>query len=144
MSGFIFPANFDPQEDGSLLVTFPDIPEAITDGNDLTEALTHASDCLLAALCGYVEDKRKIPRPSPPVNGQRFVSLSALVAAKLALYQEMRKSQITNVALGERLGISEAAIRRLLDLDHRSHIGQVETALGALGKRVLVEVQDAA
>jgi hypothetical protein len=35
-------------------------------------------------------------------------------------------------------------VRRLLDLDHRSRLDQLETALGALGKRLVLEVQDAA
>ncbi len=51
---------------------------------------------------------------------------------------------MTRVALGKRIGVSEGAVRRLLDLDHRSHIGQVETALAALGMRLVVEVRDAA
>jgi antitoxin HicB len=56
----------------------------------------------------------------------------------------MRDSRITRVALGKRLGVSEGTIRRLLDIDHRSHIGQIEAALAVFGKRLVVEVQDAA
>ncbi len=67
-----------------------------------------------------------------------------LVAAKLALYRAMRGAGSTRVALGKRLGISEGAVRRLLDLDHRSHIGQVEAGLAVLGKRLVVEVRDTA
>ncbi len=55
-----------------------------------------------------------------------------LASAKLALYQAIRESGITRVALGKRLGVSEGAVRRLLDLDHRSHIGQVDAALSLL------------
>jgi antitoxin HicB len=56
----------------------------------------------------------------------------------------MWEAGLTAMALAKRLGLSEGAIRRLLDLDHRSHIGQVEAALAALGKRLSVEVYDAA
>ncbi len=56
----------------------------------------------------------------------------------------MRDAKITRVELGNRLGVSEGAVRRLLDLDHRSHIGQVDAALTLLGKHLVVEVQDAA
>ena len=69
-----------------------------------------------------------------------MVALPVLAAAKLALYEAMRTAQITNVELGQRLGISEGAVRRLLDLDHRSHIGQVEAALTALGRRLVVDI----
>ena len=55
----------------------------------------------------------------------------------------MRNGKMTNVELGRRLGISEGAVRRLVDLDHRSHIGQIETALAALGQQLVVEVHAA-
>ena len=62
-----------------------------------------------------------------------------VVAAKLALYQAMRDQGVSQVALAERLGITEGAVRKLVSLDHRSHIGQVETALRLLGRQLVVE-----
>ena len=56
----------------------------------------------------------------------------------------MREAKTTNVALAKRLGVAENAVRRLLDLDHRPHIGQIEAALAVFGKRLVVEVRDAA
>jgi len=139
-----YPVDLLPQEDGSFLVSFPDIPEALTDGRTKDEALSEAVDCLIAALGGYIKDRRNIPEPSPPKKGQHTVIVPPLVSAKLSLYQTMRGAQINRVALGQRLGVSEGAVRRLLDLDHKSHIGQVDAALSILGKRLVVEVQDAA
>jgi antitoxin HicB len=55
----------------------------------------------------------------------------------------MQADGVSNVELGRRLGLSEGAVRRLLDVDHRSHIGQVEAGLQALGHRVVVVVQAA-
>ncbi len=55
----------------------------------------------------------------------------------------MRTAGMSNVALGRRLGISEGAVRRLLDLDHRSHISQIEAGLQALGYRLVMTVQAA-
>jgi antitoxin HicB len=69
--------------------------------------------------------------------------LPILVTAKLALYEAMRTGKVTNVELARRLGISEGAVRRLVDLDHRSHIGQIETALAALGHRLVVDIHAA-
>ena len=66
-----------------------------------------------------------------------------LVAAKIALYGAMHEQGVSNTALAERLGRSEGAVRRLIDLDHRSHIGQIETALHALGQRVTVATRAA-
>jgi antitoxin HicB len=73
-----------------------------------------------------------------------LIALPPLVAAKLALTAALIEQGLSQTALGRRLAISETAVRRLLDLDHRSHIGQVEAALRALGKRLVVEVHDAA
>ncbi len=139
-----YPVDLLPQADGSFLVSFPDIPEALTDGTTTDEALSEAVDCLIAALGGYINDRRNIPEPSQPKKGQQTVIVPPLVSGKLALYQTMHEAQITRVALGNRLGVSEGTVRRLLDLDHRSHIGQVDAALSILGKRLVVEVQDAA
>lgn len=70
-----------------------------------------------------------------------MTSAPTLVTAKLVLYETMRAAGVSNVELGRRLGLSEGAVRRLLDMDHRSHIGQVEAALQAFGYRLVVEVQ---
>ena len=40
-----------------------------------------------------------------------------------------------------RLGTVEGTVRCLVDLDHRSHIGQVESALEVLGRRLVVEIR---
>lgn len=122
----------------TVLVSFPDIPEALTEGDTEREALSEAGDCLIAALGGYVNDGRRIPQASAG-NGP-VVELPALIAAKLALYEAMREQDIDILELAKRLGAVATTVRRLLDLDHRSHIDQVETALEALGKRLVLEV----
>ena len=142
-STFTYPIDIETDEAGFVLVTFPDVPEAGTDGVSVDEALAGASDSLIAALGGYIQDRRPIPNPSP-ARGRNTVALPPLIAAKLALYQSMVDHKLTRVALAEKLGLSEGAIRRLLDLDHRSHIAQVEAALAVLGKRLEVRVYDAA
>ena len=141
---FAYPVTVEPDGGGCFLVTFADVPEAGTDAPARDEALGQAEDCLIAALGGYVEMRRDLPAPSRPKRGQASVALPPLVAAKLALYQAMRDAGISGTALARRLGLTEGAVRRLLDLDHRSHIGQVEAALSVLGKRLVLEVRDAA
>ena len=88
-----------------------------------------ADDALVVALAVYVQQQQDIPLPSPVKRGQESVTLPPLVAAKLALYTAMRQQGITKVALATRLGLSESVVRRLVNLDHRSHISQVEKAL---------------
>jgi antitoxin HicB len=134
-----FPYRLQP-EAGGVLVQFIDVPEAHTFGPTEADAGgEHSRDCLIAALGGYIRLGRAIPRPSP-AQGQPVVILPPLVTAKLALYEAMRAQRITRTELARRLGAQENAIRRLLDLDHRSHIDQVDRALAALGKRLEVRV----
>ena len=139
---FSFPVVLTPDQ-RTIMVEFPDVPGALTQGADEQDALVRAVDCLVAALGAYVELRREIPPPSP-AHGRPTVTLPPLAAAKLALYQAMHEAKMTNVALAGHLGVTENAVRRLLDLDHRSHIGRIEAALAVFGKRLVVEVRDAA
>jgi antitoxin HicB len=138
-----FPYRFEP-ESGGVLVQFIDVPEAHTFAPTEADAGgENALDCLIAALGGYMRLGREIPRPSP-ARGRPVVILPPLVSAKLALYGAMWVQRITRTELARRLGLQENAIRRLLDLDHRSHIDQVDRALAALGKRLEVRVLEPA
>lgn len=119
---YVYPCVLNPEEGGGFYVTFPDVPGALTGGNDRGEALEMAEDVLTAALPGYVQEHRDIPVPSAVVDGQELVAVSPVVAAKLALYTAMRRQGITKTVLAKRLGLSESAIRKLVDPDHRSHI----------------------
>lgn len=138
-----FPYRFEPEEPDGVLVQFVDVPEAHTFGVTEAEAAGRALDCLIAALGGYTQLGRKIPSPSP-ARGRPTVTLPPLAAAKLALYEAMRAQRMTRTELARRLGLHENAVRRLLDLDHRSHIDQVDRALVALGKRLEIRVLEPA
>ena len=137
---YAYPCVITPVDDGSLVATFPDVPEAITGGASRSEALAQAEDALATALAGYVHEKWDIPSPSEAVAGHELVAVPAVIAAKLALYSAMRAQRITKVELASRLGISESAVRKLANPDHRSHVGQVQRALRAVGRTIKVEV----
>lgn len=129
---------------GTVVATFPGVPEAHTVGNDEVQALARAPDALETALAIYVDERRDLPRPARPRKGQRAVTLPPMAAAKLAIYQAMRDQGVTQVALARRLGRDPKDVRRLLDLMHRSRLDRLEAALAALGKRLVIEVRDAA
>ena len=76
-----YPVDLKP--DGKfILVTFPDVPEAITQGENLAHALEMAAEVLESAMDFYLEGRRAIPAPSPLKPGQHFVELPASAAAK--------------------------------------------------------------
>jgi antitoxin HicB len=139
-----YPVKLVRDSNDAILVDFPDVPEAHTFGEDMEEALMRAGEALESALSAYIELRRDIPAPSKPKRGQPVVSLPALVDAKVRLYSAMRASRIGKAELARRLNCHLPQIDRLLDLNHNSRLDQLEAALRALGKRLVVSVVDAA
>ncbi len=78
-----------------------------------------------------------MPRPSPP-KGRPVVALPALTAAKLEAYRAMRAAGLNKRQLAERLGWQPSQVTRLFDGRHASRLNQIETALHALGRRLVV------
>ncbi|UYN98374.1 MAG: type II toxin-antitoxin system HicB family antitoxin [Devosia sp.] len=131
------------EADGAaLLVTFPDVPEAITGGDTRAEALANAQDALEIAVLTYVQDGMDLP-VAQATDGVP-VSLSAEVMIKIAFIEAFRKSGLTRVALAARLGKQETEIRRMLDPYHATKLASMEAGLAALGKQIVVHVEDAA
>ncbi len=139
-----YPIILTPDEDGTIIAQFPDIPEAMTVGSGETNALDWAQDALVVALTGYIEDRRDIPPPSKPKKGQRLVHLPPQVAMKLAIYQGMRNQGMTQATLGECIGVDGRQVRRILDLDHNTSLSQLVRALKCLGKELVIDIRNAA
>ena len=122
-------------DDGTVLVTFPDVPEAITFGANEEEALGHAVDALETALSFYVDDRKPLPVPSLQV-GLPTVRPSALESIKLAVYREMLVQGVRKAELARRLGWKAPQVDRLFDLNHASRLDQLEAAAKALGRHI--------
>jgi antitoxin HicB len=135
-----YPVTITPDDNGTLLVTFADVPEAITFGADEGEALLNAVDALETGLSFYVEARKPLPRPSKPAKGQKTVCPSALECAKLGVYRAMMDQGIKKSELARRLGWHMPQIDRMFDLRHASKLDQLEAAARVLGKSVHVEV----
>lgn len=96
MRQFIYPALLEPDaEVGGFVVTFPDVPEAITQGDDLSDALHQAADCLEEAIVGRIWRHEPIPEASPVKSPQQAIPLPARIAAKAALYIAVRQAHLT-------------------------------------------------
>ncbi len=136
---YAYPCSLIPEPEGGFFVSFPGVIGAHTCGDDRAEALEMAEDALVVALCAYVDNDEDIPVPGAPAEGQVMVAIPPLVAAKLALYTAMRKQGITADELAGRVGLSEDAVRKVLNPDYGSHLTQVEKALRAVGRSLVVE-----
>ena len=127
---YAYPCNLIPdrEEGEGFIVTFPDVPGAITGAQTREESLFLAEDALVAMLAVYVQQQREIPTPSPVADGQELVAVPPIAAAKLALYTAMREQGITGDALAtpskpERFGHPQVARPGLLlsyQSDHES------------------------
>ena len=136
---FDYPVTLTPDGD-TVLVTFADVPEALTFGADEDEALLQAVDALETALSFYVEGRKPLPVASKAKRGQRTVRPSALEAAKLGVYQAMTEQGIKKSELARRLGWHMPQVDRLFDLRHASRLDQIEAAARALGRHLEVRV----
>jgi antitoxin HicB len=138
---YAYPYDVTAEPDGGFSAAFPDVPGAMTQADSKADLERQAEDALVSALAALVEDGAAIPEPSA-AGGRPVAIVPALEAAKLALHSAMLAGKVSNVALAQRLGMDERAVRRLRDILHRSHIEHVEAALRALGKRVSLQVMD--
>src|SRR5947208_10390 len=114
-----YPATFIREASGrGFHVRFPDLPEALTSGDDLEDTFVQAADCLAEAIAGRIARSDQIPPPSQPKRGQHHIGVPLYLAPKLALYLVMRERGITNTELARRLSVSETVVRRMLNPRH--------------------------
>jgi len=137
---FEYPVILEAQAEGGFVVTFPDVPEASTQGEDEEEALLYAVEALETALSFYVEARKPLPVASKARRGQRTVRPSALESAKLGVYQAMTEQGIKKAELARRLGWHMPQVDRLFDLRHASRLDQIEAAARVLGRHLEVRV----
>ena len=139
---YIFPARIEAHAKEAI-VTFRDLPEAVTSGRTRAEALAEAVDILDAALLFRLKEGADIPEPSSAKRGEVGIAASPGVAAKIAFARAFRSSGMSRVALAKRLGNSETEIRRMLDPGHATKIDRLNAALRALGRRLVLGDEEA-
>ena len=140
--GHLYPVQLDPEEDGGFVVTLPDIGYGATQGDTLEEALRQADDMLEEAILGMIAHGEEVPVPSPP-QGRPVVRLPALTAAKLEVYRAMRQAGLDAAQLAHRLGWPQKKIAHIFDGYHVVRLEQLEAALAALGRRLVVTSEGA-
>jgi antitoxin HicB len=141
MTSFIFPLQLTPDnKDGGYVVTFRDLPEAITQGDSVSECLTEAVDCLEEAIAARIDDNREIPQPSTHHEGEYLVELPLTMVFKTLVYQAFREKEINKTQLAHQLNLDEKEIRRILNPRHGTKLSTIERVLSALGKKIEVRI----
>lgn len=142
MTAFTYPALITEEAPGEFLVTFRDIPEAITGGATLEESYQLAADALDVAVEGLLLDVRAVPAPSAAEDGEIQVPLSPAVAARLVLASEMDRQHVSGRALAERMGKDEKNVRRILQ--GKATVDAALEALRVLGVRPALVIEERA
>ena len=141
MQRFAYPVALTPDiSEGGFTVTCRDIPEAITQGDDLEAAIEAAGGALEAAIEMRIADGLDIPLPSKPRKGEYLAGLPVAIAMKAAIYLAMAEQGVSKSDLARRMQLDEKEARRILDPRHATRVGTLERALHALGKRAEVVV----
>jgi antitoxin HicB len=144
MKAYTYRAQFEPGERrGTIVVTFPDVPEAITQGRSEADARTVAEEALVLVLLSYLERGKPLPKPRAKARALVEIAVAPDVAAKLAVLEAFARAGITKSELARRIGKDEKEVRRILDPKHPTKLPALTAALRALGKRLVVGVMEA-
>jgi antitoxin HicB len=144
MRAYAYRAQFEPGDRrGNVVVTFPDLPEVVTQGRGRPDARAMAEEALGLVLLAYLE--RGAPLPKARARGRGLVEISVApdVAAKLAVLESFAAARISKTELARRLAKDEKEVRRILDPKHPTKLPALTAALRALGKRLVVGVMEA-
>jgi antitoxin HicB len=144
MRSYVYRAEFERGARRGVVVSFPDVPEAITQGRDMADARAMAEEALGLVLLTYLERGTTLPKPRARGRGLVEIAVAPDVAAKLAVLEAFKDAGISKSELARRIGKDEKEVRRILDPKHPTKLPALMAALRALGKRLVVGVMEAA
>ena len=136
-----YPAELHKDDNDTWLVMFPDFEDAVTFGDTREQALMHAVDALETVIISRMKHKLDIPAPSA-ARGRPLITIPPLTAAKALLYRELRKQHISIRQLAHLLHCEYPVAHRLLDVSRKTQVDQIARAFEALGKRVIIAVDE--
>jgi antitoxin HicB len=143
MNRFQYPVLLAPAEEGGYVVTCRDLPELVTQGETVEDALEQAADAMDEVFATYLTEGVDFPQPSKTKRREHMVAPPAETVAKAALYVAMRQAGISKVQLAKRLGVDEKEVRRLLDPHYGSKLPRIAKAISLLGQRLVIGVEAA-
>lgn len=135
-----YPTTLTPNGEGGYIVTFRDVPEAITEIWDKNELKETATDCLVTAVDFYIEDHRLFPAPSKTKKDDVIIQLPISISAKILLLNTMVSGNIRPVDLAKKMGIKPQEVNRIIDTGHTTKIDTIAKALSVLGKNLQLSI----
>jgi antitoxin HicB len=127
----------------TIIVRFPSLPEAITEGANEAEALSNAVECLDAALFFRMKHGEEMPAAgSGPADAVTIVP-SADIALRVALYSIIRRRNLTPAAVAEAIGVNQGRVADVFATRRAADLGIISRGLRELGQPVTISVDAA-
>ena len=140
-SSFAYSIHLRRDPDGGVIATFPDVPEAITHGQNREEAIGQAKVAIAVALFGYLKEGQKAPTPKRRLGDRVAPQTTDLL--KIAVVEAWMDSGLSKSEFARMLDIDEKEARRILDPDAATKAHRLEEALLVLGRKVHIAVEAA-
>lgn len=147
----VFPVEVERDDDGSLFITCPLLPEVTTFSGSEADWHKHALDALEEAIAARMTAWEMVPIPESrdlnagtEGNSTRAVKLSLQTVMKLMLFWACKQANVSRAELARRLAWHREQVDRLFRLDHASRIDQIDSAMCALGKTFDIGLSEAA
>lgn len=112
MNRLFYPAVFHKAEEGGFWVSFPDIPECLTQGDDMQQAYEMATEALGLSLTTMEEAREEIPKASTPENIDVEDGFLVVVEFDMAEYRRKHCSRAVKKTLSIPEWLNEAAMRQ--------------------------------
>ena len=135
-----YPVQITKEEDGIFFVSFPDIEEAITQGETIEEALFNASEVLTLTMEYRLDEEQKIPEPSN-ITGKNIYLISPDVKVQAALLVRRAREGKSLAELARALETSWPSVKRLENPHNSPTLKMIDKAAAALGKRLVLSFE---
>ena len=128
-------------DNGTVLVTCPALPELATFGDTEAEARQRATAAIEVALAARLHANQDLPLPIEMAPGPRAPDLPTLTALKVLLWHALRRAGLTRAELARRMGVHREQVDRLFRIEHASQLGQLDAAFRAAGATVTIKAE---
>lgn len=109
MKKLFYPAIFHKAEEGGYWISFPDIPECLTQGDNMEQAYEMAVDALGLAISSRYQQKEDIPIPSEPENISVNDGFLVIVEFDMLAYQKRNNAKAVKKTLSIPQWLNEEA-----------------------------------